>query len=436
MNILIRNAHVLTMDAAMTEYRGGVVAVTNGKLHYVGTPGGLPAGFTADRVIDAGGGIVMPGLVNAHTHLAMSLLRGYGSDRNLQDWLQNYMWPAEDRLQPGDCYWGSLLGIAEMLKSGTTAFLDMYFFMDETARAVEETGIRAVLSRGLTGITPSYATALPQAEALYRDFQGGADGRISVMLGPHAEYTNTEATMRQIVELGHKLGCGLHVHVQETRAETQGCVERYGISPTKWLDQMGVFSLPTVAAHCVTVDDDDIAILAERGVQVAHNPGSNMKLASGIAPVRALLRAGVGVGLGTDGPSSNNNLDMIEEARLAALCAKLHEDDPTAVSAAEALRMATMGGARALGLHTVAGSLEAGKRADLILLDPRSPALHPMHDAASAVVYAAGSADVKLTMVDGKILVENGQLPGIDLERVYTETGRIAQRLCGYSSAN
>lgn len=431
MNTLIQNAHILTMDEAMTEVPGGVVAVQGSCIAYVGVPQGLPAGFAPDRVIDARGGIVMPGFVNAHTHLSMTLLRGYGSDLNLQDWLEQYMWPAEDRLQSGDCYWGSVLGIAEMLKSGTTAFLDMYFFMEETARAVQETGIRAVLSRGLTGITPSYPNALREAEALYRDFHGCGDGRISVMLGPHAEYTNSERTMGQIVELGHKLGCGLHVHVQETRAETQGCVERHGCTPTAWLERMGVFGLPTVAAHCVTATEEDIAIFRERGVHVAHNPGSNMKLASGIAPVRAMLHAGVNVALGTDGPSSNNNLDMIEEARLAALCAKLREEDPTAVTAAQALRMATVGGARALGLGAVAGSLEVGRQADLILLDANSPAMHPMHDAASAVVYAVGAADVRLTMVAGKILMEDGELPGIDLERACFEADAIARRLCG-----
>ena len=431
MNTLIKNAYILTMDDKDTVYENGAVAVEGEKISYVGRVEGLPVDFHPTRTIDACGSVVMPGFVNAHTHLAMTLLRGYGSDMNLQDWLENKMWPAEDKLIDGYCYWGSMLGIAEMIRTGTTAFLDMYFFMEETARAVEETGIRAVLSRGITGRTPGYKKALGEAEALHRGYNNTADGRLTVMLGPHAEYTCDEQSIRQVVELGHRLGCGMHVHIQETVPETKGCFERYGMSPVAWFDSMGLFSCHTVAAHCVTASDEDIALLAERRVHVAHNPGSNMKLASGIAPVDRMLKTGINVALGTDGPSSNNNLDMLEETRLAALCAKVRENNPTVIDAKTALAMATANGARALGIDTKCGSIETGKNADIIMFEASSPAMHPRIDMLSNIVYSAGSSDIAMTMVNGKILMEKGIINGIDLERVYYETDKIAAAICG-----
>ncbi len=431
MNTLIRNGLVLTMDGADTTYQRGAVAVSGGQIVYLGDESGLPQAFAADRVLDASGSIVMPGFVNAHTHLAMTLLRGYGNDLNLQDWLEKKVWPAEDKLKTGDCYWGSMLGLSEMIRTGTTSFLDMYFFMEETARAVQETGMRAVLSRGMIGLAPTFNQALAENEALHRDFHGAADGRITVMLAPHAEYTNTEASIRRVVESAHKLGCGIHIHVQETKAETEACVGRHNMSPVKWLEGLGVFSRPTVAAHCVTVDAEDIEIMRRNGVSAASNPGSNMKLASGIAPVDAMLRAGVNVALGTDGASSNNNLDMLEEVRLCALCAKLREGDPAAVAALDALRMATIGGAKALGIDSITGSLEVGKDADIIIVSGSSPSMHPRIDPVANLVYSASSHDVSMTMVKGRILMEGHQIVGMDLEKIFSEANRISARICG-----
>ena len=426
MNILIQNAHVVTMDRWDRVLEGGSVAVADGRIAYVGPGQGLPAGFTPERTIDARGGVVLPGFVNAHTHLAMTLLRGYGSDLNLQDWLEQKIWPAEDRLVAGNCYWAALLGLAEMLKTGTTAFLDMYFFMDEVARAVDETGMRAVLSRGIVGVGPNFEQALTESQALYRDFHGAAGGRLRVMLAPHAEYTNNDTSIERIVEVAHKLNSGIHVHLQETVAETESCLTRHGVSPTLWLERKGLFDLHTVAAHCVTVTPEDEAILLAHDVSVAHNPGSNMKLASGLAPVERMRGRGINVALGTDGPSSNNNLNMLEEANLASLCAKIKEGDPTALPAYEALKMATIGGARALEIDDTTGSLEVGKAADIIMIEADSPAMRPMVDPVANVVYSAGSAEVSLTMVQGRILMERGELPGFDLERIYFETERIS----------
>jgi 5-methylthioadenosine/S-adenosylhomocysteine deaminase len=242
--------------------------------------------------------------------------------------------------------------------------------------------------------------------------------------------TNDESTIRAVMELAHKLGCGIHIHVQETKAETEGCYARYGVSPAQWLEKLGVFSRHAVAAHCVTVSADDIGILHRNGVHVASNPGSNMKLASGIAPVDAMLKAGINVALGTDGASSNNNLDMLEEARLSALCAKLREGDPAAVKAYDALKMATIGGARALGIDSKTGSIEVGKDADIIVFRGNSPSMHPRIDMVSNLLYSASSSDVSMTMVKGRILMEDTRIIGLDLDRIYRETEKISAEIC------
>lgn len=419
------------MDAAGRTVADGCVAVSGERILYVGDEAGLPAGFSAGKTVDAKGGAVMPGFVNAHTHLAMTLLRGLGDGLRLQDWLEKAIWPAEERLTAQHCYWGSMLGLAEMIRTGTTAFLDMYFFMEETARAVEEAGLRAVLSRGIVGTSPGFDQALAESEALHRDFNGAAGGRISVMLGPHAEYTNDERSMRKVVELAHTLDCGVHVHLQETSAETAGCYARRGASPAAWFERMGLFERHTVAAHCVALSSGDIEILRRNGVCAAHNPGSNMKLASGLAPVRAMLDAGMTVALGTDGTASNDNLDMLEEARLCALCARIREGDATALGAMEALRLATIGGARALEIDSSAGSIEVGKDADIILISGNSPFRHPKTDEAANLVYSASSADVSMTMVRGRILMEDFEIKGMDIEKIIRETDKISAAICG-----
>ncbi|MDD3244203.1 MAG: amidohydrolase [Eubacteriales bacterium] len=405
MTVLIQNAHILTMDHRR-EIVGGALLVREGKIAFVGEERDLPAQTKADRVIDARGGVVMPGFINAHTHLAMTLLRGYGSDLNLQDWLFQKIFPAEDRLLPGDCGAAGDLGIAEMLLGGTTAFLDMYMFMEETAEAVKRSGIRAVLSRGLTA-GDAFEEKLAEAVRLHTDWHDTCDGRIRVMLCVHAEYTNNEQTVRRIAEEAKKLGVGIHVHVSETDSETKGCLERHGVTPAQWLDSLGVFDGPAVAAHCVWLTPQDEELFARKGVSVVHNPGSNMKLASGVCPVQELLNRGVNVALGTDGASSNNTLNMQKEVYLAALLGKLSALDPTAVDAYTALEMATVRGAKALGIDDVCGVLREGMDADLILFDTCAPWWSPVSDAAAQVVYAASQEDIRLTMVRGEILMED-----------------------------
>lgn len=382
------------------------------------------------KVVDARHLIIMPGLVNTHGHAAMSLLRSYADDLPLKEWLEQKIWPVEDRLTSEDVYWGTMLSIVEMLKSGTTTFADMYFFMDQVAEAVAESGIRAVLSRGLMDAASSGAEALREAEELYTRWHGGENGRISITLGPHAIYTCSADYLRKVMAVAERTEQQLQIHLSETAGEVENCYSQHGCSPVELLEKIGFFSYPVIAAHCVHLSDADIAILAEHGVGVAHNPGSNLKLGSGIAPLARLLAAGVKVGLGTDGPSSNNNLDMIEEMRLASLLAKGTAQDPTLVSAATALHLATAGGVAVLSLETV-GRLEPGYKADLIGINYDQPHFYPLHDPLANLVYAARSADVEFVMVDGQFCVENGTLTRLDEEKIKAEASRCARRLTG-----
>lgn len=421
MDILVQNARVLTM-ATRQEIEDGCVAVKDGVITYVGARSGYTGG-PARRVIDAKGGVVMPGFINGHTHMAMTLLRGYGGDMNLQDWLFNMIFPAEDRLVPGDCGPATQLAIAESLLGGATAFLDMYMFMDEVAEATRETGMRAVLTRGLTA-GELFAQKLVEGKRLCAQ-----KGLITGMMCIHAEYTNDEDTVRQVVQAARELGVGIHVHVSETHSEVQGCVQRHGVSPVKWLNSLGVFRGHTVAAHTVWVDDEDMAILRENGVYCVHNPSSNMKLSSGIMPAQRMLNAGIPLAIGTDGASSGNNLNMLREMRIAALLGKLERSEPTDMDAWTVLEMATIGGARALNIADVCGTLEVGKQADLIMFDTSKPWWTPKQDAATQIAYAASQEDIVLAMVNGRILMENRALTTIDLERVQAQAQQSVKHL-------
>ena len=388
----------------------------------------LPQGFESAEVIDADGKIAVPGMVNTHTHAAMTLLRSYADDMVLMDWLQNKIWPAEDGLTDDDIYWGTMLSIAEMLKSGTTCFADMYFSMDRVADAVAETGIRAALSRGLTGFSDENFAKLEENAALFKERHNSYNGRIRVMLGPHAPYTCSMDYLKKVVAKAQEQGSEIHMHLAETRGEVDDCLKEHGMSPIKLMDSIGMFECGTLAAHCVHVDEEDMALMAAKHVRVAHNPQSNLKLASGIAPVPAMLKHGITVGLGTDGTSSNNNLDMLEECRLAAMLHKNMTGDPQILPAAEALALATNEGAKALGFKNL-GKIEAGQIADIVLYDMDKPYWHPRHDRTSLFVYAANSGDADTVIIDGKVLMQNGRLLNMDLEKIYAEADVRARRL-------
>jgi 5-methylthioadenosine/S-adenosylhomocysteine deaminase len=419
----------------MTEERqviaNGEIAVSGNKLLAVGQQGSTPVDFKPDIEIDGSGMVAMPGLVNCHTHAAMTLLRGYADDLPLMEWLNNKIWPIEDKMQAEDIYYGSLLACLEMIKSGTTTFADMYSFMDKVADAVAVSGIRAVLSRGLIGVAPNGMQALEENKEFVRQYQGAANGRITTMIGPHAPYTCPPDFLAKVMEAAEELKVGLHIHLAETATEFADMVNQYGKTPIQHVDSLGLFKFHTIAAHCVHLDNRDIEILAKNNVGVAHNPESNMKLASGIAPVQKLLDASVNVGLGTDGASSNNNLDMLEEMRTAALLHKVATMDPTVMSAYQALEMATVNGAKVLGLENEIGQLKPGLKADLILVNFNAPHLYPRHDIAAHMVYAAHSADVDTVIVDGELVMQNRKVLTLDEAEILRKVAECTKKLVG-----
>ncbi|MDD4752706.1 MAG: amidohydrolase, partial [Desulfitobacteriaceae bacterium] len=328
-----------------------------------------------------------------------------------------------------DVYWGSMLSILEMIKSGTTTFADMYFFMEDVARAVEETGIRAVLARGLVGVTPNGEEKLKEAKSFVQNWNGKAGGRITAMLGPHAPYTCPPDYLKKVMQLAEELDVGIHIHLAETLTEVEDMKKTYGKRPVELMDSLGLFSYPVLGAHLVHVTEEEINILKEKKVGVVHNPQSNMKLASGIAPVPQMLSSKIPVALGTDGASSNNNLDMIEEMRAACLLHKVNTMDPTVLPAYQGLEMATKNGAKVLGLAEEIGQISIGKKADIILVDFNKPHLCPRHDAAAHLVYAAQPSDVKTVIIDGKIIMEDRRVLAIDEEKVMYEAARCTKRL-------
>lgn len=427
-DILIQGGKVLTMRTPEEILDGADVAVSGNQVVAVGAAEEIPDDFSPDKVIDAEGKAVLPGFVNAHNHAAMTLFRGYADDMRLMEWLETRIWPAESRLTSADVYWGTLLAAAEMVRSGITAFADMYFEMEEVARAVLLSGMRGALSVGLIGVSPNAADSLERGKAFFRDWHGTGGGRVEVMLGPHAPYTCQPAFLASVIEAAGELGAAIHIHLAETRDEVEGSVREYGVPPIIRMEREGLFTRPVLAAHCVHLTPEEIEVLAANGVRVAHNPISNQKLASGIAPVPALMAAGIVVGLGTDGAASTNHLNMFEEMRAASWIQKVSTGDPTVMPAATVLHLATRGGALALGWDDL-GSLEAGNRADLIIVDLDRPHLCPQHDLHSLLAYSAQAGDVETVIIDGVVVMEERRLLLIDEERVQVEAAARAKRL-------
>ncbi len=416
MAILIQDCTAITMGDPFVR-QGVSIAIGGGRITKISEN---PQDFEGQRfetIIDGKDMLALPGFVNAHTHLAMVLLRGYSDDRNLQDWLERDIWPAERKLTEEDVYWASLLGIAEMIRSGTTAFSDMYFFMDAVAQAVKESGMRALLAYGIIAPQPGEKARreLSITEKFLKDWHDSADGRIRVAVGPHAPYTCCDEVWRDATALAMQYNTLIHTHLQETMTEVRDSLEQYHKSPTERLEALGVFQAKTVVAHGVHLSDADVKILSERSVGLAHCPTSNLKLGSGIAPVKRYREMGLCVGIGTDGAASNNNLDMLEELRLAALLAK--RDTPTAVPAAEALQMATVGGAQVLGLEG-AGRLAEGAAADIILIDMRGAHWQPGHNPVSDLVYAAQASDVTTVIIAGRVVMKDREILTFDEENV------------------
>ena len=429
---LIRNATMVTMDDDGTLLPEADLLIEDTDIAGLWPKGEMPKETAADNTIEAGGMVAMPGLINAHTHCAMTLLRGYADDMPLMPWLEERIWPFEMKLQEDDVYWGTLLGIAEMIRGGVTCFNDMYHYFAATARAVVDSGIRANVSGVLLAFLPDADERLERAIEFAAEWKTKGDGRLVTMLGPHAPYTCPNHLLHRVIEGAGEAGVGIHIHVSETAQEVEDSLREFNQTPVERLQDIGLLDVsPVVAAHCVHLTDSDIETLAEKQVGISHNPGSNMKLASGTAPIPRLLEANAIVGLGSDGAASNNNLDILEEARLAALLHKLQGGDPTLVTAQQALCMATRGGAEALGIHDRVGQLAPGMRADVVLLDFRQAHLFPQHDIVSHLIYAARAGDVRTVFVNGRPLMIDRELQTLDEEEIFGQVGERLKRLVG-----
>ena len=385
-----------------------------------------------DKVIDATGKILLPGLINTHTHLSMTLFRGLADDLSLDSWLNDHIWPMEANLNGDYCYIGALLGAVELIKSGTTTFSDMYFYMEDVARAVDEAGIRAVLSYGMIdfGDEERRKNEIRENLTLFENCNGMADGRIKVFFGPHSPYTASEELLIKVRELADKYGMGIHIHVSETQKEINDVSEEKGLRPFEYLDKIGLLGPDVVAAHSVWLSDEEIEIIRKNDVKVSHNPCSNMKLASGIAPVSKLLENDICVSIGTDGASSNNNLDLIEELKTASLLQKVSTLDPKVLNSDEAIAMGTIKGAEALGLDSEIGSIEVGKKADIILIDTNSANMVPDSSSLSSnIIYSANGSNVDTTICNGKVLMENKKLTVLDEDEIYAKARQAIKEL-------
>jgi 5-methylthioadenosine/S-adenosylhomocysteine deaminase len=430
--LVITNAVVVTMDAASRVIHDGAVAIDGRDIVAVDTAAAVAARFTGRQTIDALGDVVMPGLINTHTHAPMVLYRGLADDLALMEWLQKYIFPAEAKtVTPEFVRAGTRLAALEMMQSGTTAYADMYYFEEEIARATKEAGLRGVLGQTIIQFpvadakTP--AEGLARAEAFIKSWTD--DELIVPAIAPHAMYTLDTSSLKAAREIADRHNAPVLIHLAETRDEVNIAREKHKMTPVGYLDSIGFFGVRTVAAHGVHLSAEDIRTLASRRVAVAHNPESNMKLASGAAPVPALRNARVVVGLGTDGAASNNDLDMFEAMRQAAFLHKHVTGDPRALPARTALEMATIDGARALGLDREVGSLERGKRADLIVVSGRAPRQTPMYDPISHLVYVARGDDVRTTIVNGRVLMRDRRVETIDEQAVLREAAVWAAKV-------
>ncbi len=420
-DLLISNGTVLTMDDSDTIIQNGAIAVSGGKITSVG-PSVETRSLTASQRIDAHGGIIMPGLVNTHTHLPMSLFRGFADDLPLSVWLNEYMFVAEQKyLNPKSVKIGTLLSCAEMMLSGTTTCCDGYFFENQVAEAVQEAGIRAVLGHGVIDFpapgAPDPSQNLQNVEIFMETWQSRSKF-ITPSVFCHSAYTCSAETLKKAKAAAANRGLLFQIHVAETRTELDEIKSKHGVSPIGYLDRIGILDEQTLLVHAVWIDADDIEKIARWGAKISHNPESNMKLASGIAPIPDLLATGVTVGLGTDSCASNNNLDLFSEMDVAAKVHKVTRFDPTVMNAQSVVKMATIDGAKAIGLEDRIGSIEPGKEADLIILDSMKPHLVPMYNPMSQITYAVCGSDVRDVVIGGKVVVRNHRLLTLDLNDV------------------
>jgi 5-methylthioadenosine/S-adenosylhomocysteine deaminase len=430
--LVVVGGTVITQNAAHQRLSPGAIAIDGADIVDVDAPDVIAARYAAAQTIDARTQIVLPGLVNTHTHAPMVMYRGLADDLALMDWLQNYIFPAEAKTVTRELVRvGTRLAALEMIESGTTTFADMYYFEEEIARITIEAGLRGVLGETIIQFpSPDARTpveALERAERFITEFKD--NGLVVPAVAPHALYTNEKASLVASAELGRRYNVPMLIHFSETEEEVQQARDKFSMTPAAYLESIGFWGPNTLAAHGVWVTDEDIAILKRHDVGVAHNPESNMKLASGAAPVPKYLKAGVALGLATDGAASNNDLDMFEAMRQASFLAKHVAHDPTVLGAQAALDLATIGGARALHMEKSIGSIEAGKRADLITVSMTAARQTPLYDPISHLVYATRGDDVQTTIVNGKVLMRNRQVRGLNQATVIADANRLAQRV-------
>ncbi len=417
-DLLVTARYVVTMDASQRVIEDGAIAVRGDAILAIGPRAELESKYSSTRKISSPQGLVMPGLINGHTHAAMTLFRGIKDDVTLQDWLTNYIFPAEAKnVTENFVTWGTRLGILEMLRGGTTTYTDMYYFEDAVAGETKAAGMRGVLGETFIDFpapdNKTLAEALAYSEKYLKHWQG--DPLIHAAVAPHSVYTDSADTLHAAAALARKYYAPILIHVSETKKEVDDNRAAHNLSPVAWLDQLGVLGPDVVAAHCIWIDAADIALLAKSQTGCVHNPSSNMMLASGVAPVQAMLSGGVRLGLGTDGPAgSNNDLNMMEEMDLAAKLQKITHMDPQALGAKQAVEMATIGGARALHMENEIGSLEAGKKADLIVIGLGEANAVPLYDVYSQIVYALKASDVQDTIIGGRVVMQNGHVLTLD----------------------
>ncbi len=422
-NILIKDATIIS-----NEIKKGSLLIQNDKIVEISEKISID---NADEVIDASGKILIPGLVNTHTHLSMTLMRGLADDMPLDTWLNNYIWPVEAELNPEYCYAGALVACAEMIKSGTTCFNDMYFFMDHVAKAADEAGLRGILSHGMIdfGDGDKRRKEFKESVRIIKECHNTGDGRIQVAFGPHSPYTCSQELLREVKKEAAKYGVRIHIHVSETQKEVTDILQTHGRRPFEYLDEIGFLGSEVTAAHAVWLSENEIEIIKHSDVKLSHNPSSNMKLSSGVCPVSELLRKEICVSIGTDGPASNNNMDMFEEMKMTALLQKVTTMDPSVLNANEVFKMATINGAKTLGLEDQIGSIEVGKKADITLIDARSPQLTPFRNPISHIVYSANGGNVDTVICNGEILMKNRELIKLDENMVLEASQNAAEEL-------
>ena len=416
--MLFNNIKVL--DESFSIKDNMFLATDDDRIVYVGDC--MPRGDYGD-IRDGAGKLLMPAFYNAHGHSPMALLRGYAENMDLQDWLFKKVFPFEDKLNSNAVYWGTLLSMAEGMRFGIVSHSDMYYFIDDMVKATLDSGCKANISRAISHFDdsdPWESVRLKEMKQTFEDHHEEGGGRVKMDISIHAEYTNTLASMQAVADYCNQVGAIMHVHVSETESEHENCKVKYGKTPVKLMNDIGAFDSKALAAHCVWIEDEDMDIIKEKGVSVACNPISNMKLASGVANVPEMLRRGINVAIGTDSVASNNSLNFFEEMKIFAMASKMFYKDPTAVTPKETLYAATRAGALAQGRED-AGLIKEGFKADLIMVDLDKPNMYPVHDTLNNLVYSASGTDVVMTMSDGKIVYENGEYKTIDIEKTIFE---------------